>query len=72
MALTRAMAVVIMLPPDPPMTRTFSRPLECRMVGAIEDGGCSPIEHNVSLLKWENGGKFITIVVNVFNRVELV
>lgn len=36
------MAVVIKLPPDPPITTVFS--WDCRMVGAMEEGGCSPGE----------------------------
>lgn len=43
--LTRAMAVVIMLPPDPPITRVFFPELELSIAGAIEEGGCSPVRN---------------------------
>jgi len=50
--LTRAMAAVIILPPDPPITRVFCWDTDCRMVGAIEEGGCSPGEREQKTIWW--------------------
>ena len=49
-ALTKAIAVVIMLPPDPPITRVLSPDPDFSIAGAMEEGGCSPED----IIKSEN------------------
>lgn len=40
---TKAMLVMIMLPPDAPITKVLV--LDCSIVGDMDEGGCSPAHH---------------------------